>query len=109
MDWKVVAKFCPVSVYKETRTGIHYILDQKQLDNSAAEEYIWARAVVELHPNHFVFVKGHYSSEGDLSVKDFYNQYVFVRRLDLRNIKTMEFEPNDPRVVCCTYKYEISF
>lgn len=111
MDWEVVQRprFCPVSVYKETRTGIHYILNQRELDNSAADDCIWARAVVELSPNHFVFVEGHYSSDGDLSVKDFFNQYVFVRRLDLRSIKTMEFEPNDPRVVYCMYKHVISF
>ena len=110
-EWQVVSsrrRPVHVKVYKENATGIHYILFKGDIEIPGEDDCIPARAVVELTRNHFVFVDGHYSSEGDLCVKNFDKNYTFVRTLDLSKITTESFEDCDPRVVSCVYSVRIS-
>ena len=110
-EWQVVSSRRPVrvQVYKEKATGIHYVVFKKELEMSRGDDCIWARAVVEFSPSHFVFVDGHYSSEGDLSVKNFSKRYSFMRTLDLYKINTESFAEDDPRLVSCVYSVSIQF
>jgi len=105
-DWCTVRSRRPfhVHVYKEMKTGIHYILSRKELDRSQKDDYIWVRAVVQIRPNHFVFAEGHYSSDGDLSVQGFSDNYIFVRSLDYKKIETVSFAEDDPRLVFSVYR-----
>lgn len=108
-EWQIVPSRRPVhvQVYKEKATRIHYIVFKKQLEMARDDDCIWARAVVEYSPNHFVFVNGHYSSDGDLSIKDFSKKYSFVRSLDLYKISTESFDEDDPRLIYCAYSVSI--
>lgn len=112
-QWQVVSSKRPVfvGVYKEKKTRIYYILFKNDINDALQKKnyVIPTRAVVQLKSNHFVFVNGHYSSEGDLCVKDFTNNYTFVRTLDLSKIKTETFEANDPRLVSCEYHISIPY
>lgn len=93
-----------VRVYKELETGIHYIISRKAPDRCQKNDCIWVRAVVQMHPNYFVFADGHYSSDGDLSIEGFSEKYTFVRSLEYDKINTVSFEDNDPRLVFSTYR-----
>lgn len=110
-DWQVVGSRRPVlvAVYKENATGIHYVLFKCEiLGMRGRDDCIWARAVVQTSPNHFVFSDDEYSSEGALCVKDFAQKYTFVRNLPLSKIATKSFEGNDARLVSCVYSVHMT-
>ena len=72
------------------------------------EDYYWARPLVEVSSNNFVFADGDYSEEGDIFKSDFESKYAFVRKLDYNKIKTVKFEKNDGRLNYNTFSTSTS-